>query len=204
MSAQFTKLRGESGLPHNDEIVDLLKRWGGIVQDGHVVLTSGQHSDAYINVRAATRDGEFMKKIGLYMAEILEPFQLDAVVGPETMGRDLAHAAAQELGIQWAWGEKVTDAEGNEAIGLGDKLRQDFGFDKVFALGRVAVVDDLITTGGSIRKTADLVRQMGGHVVVAGAVALRNAAVRAEHVGAPDLFYLADVSGIQQKIFKPE
>ena len=60
---------------------------------------------------------------------------------------------------------------------------------------RVAIVDDLLTSGGSIKVVSDLITSLGGEVVAAAAIVRRNSAVRAEDCGVPSLEVLEDIEG---------
>ncbi len=126
--------------------MDLLERLRaiGALKDGHFLLASGRHSGQYVEKfdllrrPAATSDA---------CAEIARRFEGDgiaAVVGPTTGGVLIAFETARLLGVEAAYAERSADGDPGREFRRGTR----------FAPGcRVLVVDDILTTGGSIRQT---------------------------------------------------
>lgn len=152
------------------EILGLLEKSGALLQNDHFVFTNGNHSDNYVNKDALYPHTEYASKLGEAMAGIAAAWEPDVVVSPALGGIVL---------VQWA-GYHLTKQLGREVLAV--YAEKDAGPDKnfVFTRGydahvrgkRVLVVEDNLTTGGSVRKVVELVRATGGEVV--GVVAMLN------------------------------
>lgn len=167
------------------EILGLLEKSGALLQNDHFVFTNGNHSDNYVNKDALYPHTEYASKLGEAMAGIAAAWEPDVVVSPALGGIVL---------VQWA-GYHLTKQLGREVLAV--YAEKDAGPDKnfVFTRGydahvrgkRVLVVEDNLTTGGSVRKVVELVRATGGEVV--GVVAMLNrGGVDAAAVGNPPEF----------------
>ncbi len=170
---------------------------GAVLTDRHFVYTSGLHGTAYINMRAVAQNASWLRMIARQIASEIEHQGIDAVLGPETLGRTLAQFVAAELECVGIWCD-MTGADEASRASFSPKL----GFDRYAPNGRVAIVDDLLTTGGSIRMAANLVREHGGTPLVGVAVVRRTPDVKAAACGVPVLKVLADVPGFST--FTPE
>ena len=135
-------------------------RASGALKDGHFVLSSGRHSDQYIEKFDLLRQPGATSEVCRVIADRFRDEEVDVVVGPTTGGVILAFEVARQLGVVAAYAERST---------IGDTARE-FRRGTVFAAGtRVLVVDDILTTGGSLRETLDA---LAAHPVVAGGVAV--------------------------------
>ena len=177
-----------------DAILERLAKHGAVLTDQHFVYTSGLHGNAYINMRAAAHDAELLDDIANELSQVINWYEsVDVILGPETLGRTLASLTGayftDEVCAIWC---DIVDKDGVKKASFNPKL--DFG--RLIKPGsRVAIVDDLLTTGSSIRLAADLVTSLGGVVVVAAAVVRRSPEVTAEDCGAEELHVLAEVEG---------
>ncbi len=137
--------------------VDALLRSTGAVLSGHFKLTSGRHSDTYVEKFRIMEDPAATQAL---CGMIADRFRLDGVsvvVGPAMGGVILAYETARQLGVRDIFAEK--DAQGQ------------LYFDRGFAIepGRpVLVVDDVQTTGGSVKRVLDLLRQSNANVIGVG------------------------------------
>src|SRR3989344_1044334 len=164
------------------KVLDLLQKVGAF-RSGHFVFTSGRHSYSYVNKDALypyTHDTSRLCKV---MAERFADKDVEVVVGPTMGAAILAQLVAFHL----------TELMGREVYGVyADKdgqggfiLRR--GYDEIVKGKKVLVVEDLTTTGGSIKKVVDVVRKAGGNVI--GAIAIVNrGGVKKEAVGDPPVF----------------
>ena len=164
------------------KVLDLLQKVGAF-RSGHFVFTSGRHSDSYVNKDALypyTHDTSRLCKV---MAGRFADKDVEVVVGPTMGAAILAQLVAFHL----------TELMGREVYGVyADKdgqggfiLRR--GYDEIVKGKKVLVVEDLTTTGGSIKKVVDVVRKAGGNVI--GAIAIVNrGGVKKEAVGDPPVF----------------
>lgn len=165
-----------------EEILDILQKVGAF-RSGHFVLTSGVHSDSYIlkdAIYAFTRE---TSQICKEMAERFKNAGIEAVIGPAIGGAILAQWVAYHL-------SELTNSEANavfaEKDGQGGFIIKR-GYDKIIAGKKTLVVEDLTTTGGSIKKVVEASRAIGAKIV--GAVAICNRGnVTKEGVGSPGEF----------------
>jgi len=97
------------------------------------------------------------------MAELGRPFAPETVAGPTTGGVLLAYEVARQLGVRGIFCE--TDAAGGRSFQRGFKLHPG---------EKVMVVDDIVTTGGSLVDTIEAVRKAGGEPVCVSAIADRT------------------------------
>lgn len=176
------------------EILAYLDTNEAVISGKHFVYTRGGHGTAYINMRAVAHHTRFMADMGYDLAEVVKPFNVDMVVGPETLGRTLAEYTGYALGIDAAWCDIEDTDDGGKLATFSEKLN----FQRLISGKRVAVVDDLLTTGASVRAVVELVTRCGGEVVVVAVVVRRTPDVEAEHCGVSELRVLADVEGFEQ------
>ncbi len=135
-------------------------RASGALKAGHFVLSSGRHSDQYIEKFDLLRQPRATSEVCRLIADRFLDQVIDVVVGPTTGGVILAFEVARQLGVAASYAERST---------IGDTARE-FRRGTVFAAGtRVLVVDDILTTGGSLRETLDA---LAAHPVVVGGVAV--------------------------------
>lgn len=133
------------------EILDLLKQRGALME-GHFKLASGLHSNRYVEKFRLLEDPVTTGKMIEELADRIRQYKPDVVVGPVTGGVILSFEMARCLGTLAYFTEKTADG--------GMELRR--GFD--VRGKRVLLIEDVITTGGSILKAAEAVKQAGGEV----------------------------------------
>ena len=166
----------------------ILEESGAILQNDHFVLNSSLHSASYVNKDAVYANPETVSLLCEKIALLFEETQTEAVVGPAIGGVILAQWTALHLGrIQK---REVTALYAEKENG-GFVLKR--GYDRLVAGKKVLIVEDIVTTGASIKKVIEAVKDNGGDVV--GAVALcRRGPITAFDIGAPRVAYLATVS----------
>ena len=155
----------------------------GAFRSGHFVFTHGRHSDSYVNKDALYPYTHDTSRLCKAMAERFGKHEIDTVVGPAIGAAILSQWVAYHL----------TEIRGTEVYGAyADKDGQGGfvlkrGYDAIVRGKRVLVVEDLTTTGGSIKKVVETVRGAGGEVV--GAIAIVNrGSVTQKEVGNPAEF----------------
>lgn len=127
---------------HDDELLATLRRIGALKQ-GHFLLTSGRHAEQYIEKFDLLRNPQETERACQGFAERFRGEGVDVVAGPTTGGIILAFEVARQLGVQAAYAERRDGTAGRE-------FRRGTTFNEG---DRVLVVDDILTTGGSIRET---------------------------------------------------
>lgn len=167
---------------NEDQVLEVLQKVGAF-RSGHFVLISGVHSEAYINKDTLYPYTHETSRLCRAMAEKFADQNIEAVIGPAVGAAVLSMWTAYHL----------TDINGKEVFGTyADKDGQGGfiikrGFDKLIAGKRLLVVEDLTTTGGSVKKVVEAARAVGAEVV--GVIVLGNRGdVTAEMVGNPPTF----------------
>ncbi len=166
------------------DVLAELDRVGAILLDRHFVYKSGKHGSGYINMDPLFPDVALVSAIA---AELVRPFadEFDTVASPATGGVVLAFATASQAG-------------GDVAAVWADKSEAGFAFERAGFIEhltgkRVLVVEDLLTTGGSVVGVCREVQRHGGTLVGVSAICNRGA-VTAQQLGVPRLETLATVS----------
>jgi orotate phosphoribosyltransferase len=155
----------------------------GAFRAGHFVYTSGRHGDKYINKDALYVTPREVSRLCEAMAGRVLELNADVVIGPAVGAAILAQWVAHHLSLMT--GRDISGVYADKDGEGGFVIKR--GYDKVIEGKRVVVVEDLITTGGSIKKVIDVVKKMGGEVV--GAVAICNRGdVTKKDISNPPLF----------------
>lgn len=134
-----------------DAILELLKESGALME-GHFKLASGLHSDRYVEKFRLLENPRITKQLMAELADRIRQYKPDVVVGPVTGGVILSYEMASQLGTLAYFTEKTEDG--------GMELRR--GFDVKGK--RVLLVEDVVTTGGSIVKAGEAVKEAGGEI----------------------------------------
>ena len=164
------------------EVLDLLQKVGAF-RAGHFVLISGRHADSYINKDALYPYTEDTSKLCRAVAERFMDKNVEAVIGPAVGAAILSMWTAYHLSemtnkeVYGTYADK--DGQGGFVIKR--------GFDGIIRGKRTLVVEDLTTTGGSVKKVVEAARGVGAEVI--GVAVLGNRGdVTAEMVGNPPEF----------------
>jgi orotate phosphoribosyltransferase len=143
------------------EILEIFRRHGALLE-GHFVLSSGLHSDRYIQCALVLQRPDVAARLGQELAGKLGKTGATAVVAPALGGILVAHEVARALGVRSLFTERQ---DGRMTLRRGFSL----------ALHEpTLVVEDVITTGGSTRETIAAVEEAGGRVVAAGSLVDRS------------------------------
>ena len=130
------------------DVVETLRASQALKQ-GHFLLSSGRHSDKYIEKFDLLRRPAATATVCEQIANSFRDRGIDVVVGPTTGGVILAFEVARQLGVQAAYAERTESGESGREFRRGT----------TFGPGsRVLVVDDILTTGGSLRETLAALR----------------------------------------------
>lgn len=128
----------------------------GALKEGHFLLASGRHSGQYVEKFDLLRRPQATSEACALLAAVFQDEQIDVVAGPTTGGVILAFELARQLGSEAAYAERRSDGQ------PGREFRRGTIFEKG---ARVLVVDDILTTGGSVRETLEALRHHEVEVV---------------------------------------
>ena len=139
-----------------------LFRKSGALLEGHFRLTSGLHSDQYLQCALVLQYPEFADALGHALAERTRHLQPTVVLSPALGGIVIGQEVGRALGIRAVFAERQDGAL---------TLRRGF---VLAPSDRVLVVEDVMTTGGSTRETAAVAEAIGAHVIGAAAIVDRG------------------------------
>ena len=134
----------------------------GALQEGHFLLTSGLHSPVYWEKFRVLQYPHYTEKLCRLIAKHFRKQNIEIVAGPTTGGIILAFEVARQLGIKCIFAEK----EGDKRV-----FRRSLSLNRN---ERVLVVDDVLTTGGSVSEVIEAVKQLGGDVIGIGVLVDRT------------------------------
>jgi len=173
------------------DVISILKKAQAVLTDGHFVYTSGKHGSVYINKDALYPHTKETSQVGKMFAEKFKNRDIDVVAAPAVGGTILCQWTAYYLSklkkkeIMAVYTEKD---KGTTASAIESEQIFRRGYDKLVKGKNVLVIEDLTTTGGSVRKVVDVVRATGGKVVGIGVMINRDPKnVTSEVVGGPFL-----------------
>jgi len=130
----------------------------GALMEGHFKLTSGRHSNRYMQCAQVLQFPEYTEQLAAHIAEKFAGEKIELVIGPAMGGIIVAYEVARQLKVPGIFCEREN---GKMA------LRRGF---TIYPEQKVLVVEDVVTTGGSVVEVMDIVKQAGG--LVAGVAVL--------------------------------
>jgi orotate phosphoribosyltransferase len=168
-----------------DEVLQVFRNTGALLE-GHFILRSGLHSRQYFQCALALQQMPVVEKLGSALADKVRQFRAGTVIAPALGGLVIGQEVARQLGVRFIFAEK----EEGKLV-----LRRGF---KIAAGEKILVVEDVVTKGGRVQETIDIVRANHGNVVgVAAIVDRSNGAV---NFGVP----FASLISLHVELFKPE
>ena len=135
-----------------NEVLQIFRESGALLE-GHFVLRSGLHSRQYFQCALALQRMPVVEQLGAELAGKVRSLGAVTVVSPAMGGLVLGQEVARQLGLRFIFVEK----EQGKLV-----LRRGF---KIAAGERILVVEDVVTKGGRVQETVDIVRGHGGQVV---------------------------------------
>lgn len=180
-----------------NEALELLKQTNAIITDDHFVGTSGRHMSIYINKDALYPHAQAVSRMGALFAEKNKNLDIDIVAAPALGGIILSTWTAYHLSrlknkeILGVYTEKTPDK--NQIFTR--------GYDKLVTGKNVLVIEDLTTTGNSVKKVVDSVKAVGGNIIGVSVMVNKNPEeVTSDIIGAP-LTWLAE---LKTESYNPE
>jgi orotate phosphoribosyltransferase len=133
----------------------------GVYTRGHFALSSGRHSDTYLQCALALQDPAFAHRLGRELADRVE-VEVDVVASPAIGGLLAGFVVAHALGRRFVFTERKA---GEMTLRRGQTVAEG---------ERVLMVEDVLTTGGSAREAADVLEERGARVVAWSAIVDRS------------------------------
>lgn len=150
----------------NQNKVEEILRETHVLQEGHFLLTSGRHSNQYMQCARLLEYPSHMETVIQAIVNQMEDQDIDIVIGPAMGGIIVAYELARQLKVRNFFAERV---EGEMTLRRGFEIPKD---------AKVLIAEDVITTGGSVQEVIDIVKRQGGKIAgVAVLVDRSNGAV---------------------------
>jgi len=143
------------------DVLELFNKYGALLT-GHFKLSSGLHSEKYLQCALVLQYPNIAQKLSKELAEKFTELKIEVVVGPALGGVTFAYEVARALGARALFTER------QDGLMV---LRRGFSIQKK---EKVLVVEDVVTTGGSTKEVIDVVKSLGGQVVGVGSIIDRS------------------------------
>lgn len=144
-----------------EQVLAILKEREAVLE-GHFLLTSGRHSDRYVQCAKLFQYADTSEIICKELADKFAGEKIDVVVGPALGGVIMAYEMGRQLGVRNIFAEREN---GNMTLRRGFKVEKG---------ERVLVCEDVVTTGGSVKEVIALLLDMGAEIVGVGSVVDRS------------------------------
>lgn len=168
-----------------EEILKLFSKTG-VLKTGHFLLTSGRHSNKYLQCAQLLQYPEATEKACSELAKHFKDMNIQTVIGPAMGGIIISYEMGRQLDIRSIFAERE---DGKMALRRGFAVKPG---------ERVLVVEDVVTTGGSVKEVISLIKELGGEVAAVAALVDRSGGK--VDFGVP-AYYLLD---LEVKSYTPE
>ena len=158
-----------TGAMSEGDVLDVLRRVGAIVTDSHIVYTSGKHGSVYINKDSLYLHTAETSRLCRAIAQRFVEENVHVVMAPAIGGIVLSQWVAHHLSVMNGYEVLAVYAEKHEGNFVIKR-----GYDKLIEGKNVLVVEDTLTTGGSVKKVIKVTRCAGGNVVGLGVLCNRG------------------------------
>src|ERR1700719_4180662 len=145
----------------SEDLLALFRKTGALL-DGHFVLRSGLHSRQYFQCAILLQYTDIAERVCRLLADELRGFEGDSVISPALGGIIVGQEVARSLGKRHIFVEKD---EGKLVLRRGFKIASGEKF---------VVVEDVVTRGGRVQETIDIVRAHGAVVTAVGVIVDRS------------------------------
>lgn len=145
----------------NKEIMDIFEKTG-VLQRGHFKLTSGRHSSEYMQCANLFINVKYSEMLCAELAKKMSNLDIDCVTSPAVGGIIMGYAVASSLNKKNIFAERVNGKM---------TFKRGFNIEKG---EKCIVVEDVVTTGGSVKEVVELIQNMGGNVVAVAAIVDRS------------------------------
>jgi len=136
----------------SDQVLDIFRETGALLQ-GHFILTSGRHSATYFQCAKVLQHPEHLHRFANEIADHFQDQGVDLVISPAVGGIVLGSEVGRQLNIQTIFAEREQGVM---------TLRRGF---EIQTGNNVLVVEDVVTTGGSVQDVMNVVTKAGANIV---------------------------------------
>ncbi len=168
-------------------ILNVFKETGALL-NGHFKLSSGYHSDTYLQCAKVLQYPEINGLLSYLLAQQFKKFNIDVVIGPAIGGITLAYEVANKLGARSIFAERTGE-------------KREMSFRRGFSVKKnetILIVEDVITTGGSIKEIIDLLKKDNIDIIGVASIVDRSSGTVKLH---ENQFSLLNIAAPK---FKPE
>lgn len=145
-----------------ERVMEILKE-AGVLMEGHFRLTSGRHSNKYLQCAKIFRNTKYSEELCAALAEQYQNDGVQVVIGPAMGAVQMAYEVSRPLKCENFFAER--DEEGKMTLRRGFAVTPGL---------KVLIVEDVVTTGGSVREVIELVKAAGGDIVGVGSIVDRT------------------------------
>ena len=146
---------------NKNDILEIFRSTGALLE-GHFVLTSGRHSDTYFQCAKVLQYPEYLTLFSRIITDHFENDKIDTVISPAIGGIVVGTDVGRQLGVKTIFTERKDGIM---------KLRRGFEIEKG---ERILIVEDVLTTGGSIKEVIEIVKENNGKITGVGVVVDRS------------------------------
>lgn len=146
----------------NERVIEILKE-AGVLLEGHFRLTSGRHSNKYLQCAKIFRNTKYSEELCSALAEQFADEGVEVVIGPAMGAVQMAYEVSRHLKCENFFAER--EADGKMALRRGFEVKPGM---------KVLLVEDVVTTGGSVKEVLELVKAAGADVVGIGSIVDRT------------------------------
>ena len=146
----------------NERVIEILKEAGDLLE-GHFRLTSGRHSNKYLQCAKIFRNTKYSEELCAALAEQFGSEGVEVVIGPAMGAVQMAYEVSRHLKCENFFAER--EADGKMALRRGFEVKPGM---------KVLLVEDVVTTGGSVKEVLELVKAAGADVVGIGSIVDRT------------------------------
>lgn len=146
---------------NDKQVMEIFEKTGGVLK-GHFKLTSGRHSDTYMQCAKLFVDAKASEQLCSSLAEKLHGTPCDVVISPAIGGIIMGYELSRQLNVPNYFAERE---ECKMTLRRGFKLPEN---------ANVIVVEDVVTTGGSVKEVVSLVKELGCNVTAVASIVDRS------------------------------
>ena len=148
-------------MSNSDEVLDIFRQTGALLQ-GHFILTSGRHSSTYFQCAKVLQHPEHLQRFSNEIVHHFQNLAIDLVISPAIGGIVLGTEVGRQLNVQTIFAERE---EGVMTLRRGFEIKSG---------NNILIVEDVITTGGSVQEVINMVTKADANIVGVGVLVDRS------------------------------